>query len=204
MVALVPRVPGAGHASQGTTSVEVVGTASQLDDDIKSLLQDSVMHGVDTCVLRSAALGDAAPAPGSSDATGPGVSRLYLPGSASFLPPPINWRQLGDETEFVCSWVTTTERLLHDMLASVNQNIPRPIWVSPKREENLVCIPLASYTLSHPLMCFVSIALVPGSADVPALLAEVTQSWEAATALEATHVMVVHATETSAQEATTV
>jgi hypothetical protein len=73
-----------------------------------------------------------------------------------------------------------------------------------KKRGKLACIPLASYTLSHPLMCFVSIALVPGSADVHALLVEVTQSWEAAAALEATRVMVVYATETSAQEAATV
>jgi hypothetical protein len=49
---------------------------------------------------------------------------------------------------------TTIERLLHDTLASVDQNIPRLIQGSLKREENLARILLASSTLSHPSCVF--------------------------------------------------
>jgi hypothetical protein len=52
------------------------------------------------------------------------------------------------------------ERLLHEMPASVDWNILRLIRVSLKREENLACMLLASSTISHPLLCFVSVALV--------------------------------------------
>jgi hypothetical protein len=52
--------------------------------------------------------------------------------------------------------------VVHDTLDSVDQNILRPIQVSLKREENLALIPLASSTLSHPLLCFVFAALVLG------------------------------------------
>jgi hypothetical protein len=52
------------------------------------------------------------------------------------------------------------ERLLHEMPALVDRNILRLIRVSLKREENLACMLLASSTLSHPLLCFVSVALV--------------------------------------------
>jgi hypothetical protein len=69
---------------------------------------------------------------------------------------------VGDEAASACSQVTTVERLLHDTLASVDQNILRPIQVSLKREENLACITLASYMLSHPLLCIISVALVLG------------------------------------------
>jgi hypothetical protein len=61
---------------------------------------------------------------------------------------------VGDEAASACSQVTTVERLLHDTLASVDQNILRPIQVSLKREENLACITLASYTLSSPPMYY--------------------------------------------------
>jgi hypothetical protein len=51
---------------------------------------------------------------------------------------------------------------LHDTLALADQNIMRSIWVSLKRGENLARRPLASSTLSHPFLCFVSTALIPG------------------------------------------
>jgi hypothetical protein len=78
----------------------------------------------------------------------------------SFCPHPLIGGGWGAEVESACLLVATTERLLHDMLASVDQNNLRTIWVSLKREENLARIPLASSTLSHPLACFVSAALV--------------------------------------------
>jgi hypothetical protein len=59
----------------------------------------------------SAAPGDTALALGSSGATSPRVSGLYLPGSPGFPPPPISWRQVGDEAESMCLRVITTERL---------------------------------------------------------------------------------------------
>jgi hypothetical protein len=68
----------------------------------------------------SAAVGDTTPTPGSSSVVGPGVSRLYLPGSPGSLPLPINWRRVGDVTESACSQVAATKRLLHKMLASVH------------------------------------------------------------------------------------
>jgi hypothetical protein len=58
--------------------------------------------------------------PGSSGAMGPRVSKLYLPGSPIFMSPPINWRRVGDEAGSACSWVIAAERLLHDMLASID------------------------------------------------------------------------------------
>jgi hypothetical protein len=87
----------------------VVAADPQLGDDVRISLWDLVMSGAGIGVLGSAISGDTAPAPGSSCAAGPGVSRLYLSGSPGFLPPPINWRRAGDEAEIVCSWVATTE-----------------------------------------------------------------------------------------------
>jgi hypothetical protein len=77
-------------------------------------------------------------------------------------PQPINYRHVGDEAESSCLRVTSVEMLLHDTLASVDQNILHPIQVSLKREENLARKLLASSTLSHRLPCFVSAALVLG------------------------------------------
>jgi hypothetical protein len=142
--------------------IGMVGTIPQLGVDVESLLQDMVMHSVGAGVPRSAAPGDTAPAPASSGAVGPGVSGLYLPGSPGFPPSPINKRRVGDEAEYSCSRVTATGRLLHDKLALVDQNILHPIQVGLKREENLARIPLASSMLSHPVICFLSTALVPG------------------------------------------
>jgi hypothetical protein len=118
------EMPGADGASLGTASVKVDGAGPQSSDDTGGLLQDLVMRGAVTGVPRSATLGDAVPAPASSDTTGPGVSGLLLSDSPGIPPPPINWRQVGEDVEFTCSWVTTAERLLHETLASVDRNIP--------------------------------------------------------------------------------
>jgi hypothetical protein len=40
------------------------------------------------------------------------------------------------DTEFACSQVVTAERLLHQMLASVSQNLLYAIQVSLKKERN--------------------------------------------------------------------
>jgi hypothetical protein len=128
---------------------------------------------------------------------GSGIFGLYLPGSLSFLPPPIDWRWMGDEAGSACSWVTDTERLLHDTLALVKQNIPHSIRVSLKREENLAHILLASSTLSHPFCVLFLQLLSWGSADVPMLLVEVTRAWEAAATAEVARVLAVLAVETS-------
>jgi hypothetical protein len=121
-----------------------------------------VARGTDVGAPRSAAPGYAAPAPRSSSVTGPGASRLYLPGPHSFLPPPINWRRVGDETEFACSQDVTVERLLHKSLASVHQNILCLIRGSLKREKHLARIPLVSSALHHFYGILFFIALVPG------------------------------------------
>jgi hypothetical protein len=73
---------------------------------------------------------------------GLGVSGLLLLGSSSFLPLPIDWRWVEDNTEFTCLQVTTAERLLHETLASVSQNILRPIRASLKKErKTCLCAP---------------------------------------------------------------
>jgi hypothetical protein len=67
-----------------------------------------------------------------------------------------------DEAEFVCLQVITAERLLHEMLASVHQNILRLIRVSVKRGTKSCP---HSHGLLHAfsfLLYFVSIALVSG------------------------------------------
>jgi hypothetical protein len=138
----------------------VVGAVPRLGNDTESLLRDLGVHNADAGVLKSVTPNDTATAPGSSSVMRPRVSGLYLPRFPSFPPPPSNWWRVGDEAESTCSWVATIERWLHDMLASVNQNILRLIRVSLKREENLARMPLASSMLSHPLLCFVSATLV--------------------------------------------
>jgi hypothetical protein len=137
MMMSVLEVPSAGGTSQGTASVKEVGVAPLLCDDARNLLWDLVARSTSAGVSGSAAPGDAAPAPGSSGGTGLGVSGLYLPSSFSSSHPPINWSQVGDETESACSLVATAERLLHEMLASVHQNILHLIRVSLTREKIL-------------------------------------------------------------------
>jgi hypothetical protein len=69
---------------------------------------------------------------------------------------------VGDESEFTCSQVTTTETLLHRTLASVDCNIQRPIRVSLKKEGKFcMCASGFLHAPSSPL-CFVSTAPVLG------------------------------------------
>jgi hypothetical protein len=75
----------------------VDGAGPQLSDDAGGLHWDLVKREADIDAPRSAALGDAAPAPRSLGTTGLGVSGLDLPGSPGFPLPPIDWRQVGDE-----------------------------------------------------------------------------------------------------------
>jgi hypothetical protein len=67
-------------------------------------------------------------APESSGTVSPGVIGLLLP---------VDWRRVEDNAEFVCSLVTIMERMLWDMLASVDRNILHPIQVSLKKEGNI-------------------------------------------------------------------
>jgi hypothetical protein len=83
-------------------------------------------------------------------------------GSPGSPPTPIDWRWVGDKAESMCSKVTTMGRLLLETQASVNRNILGLIWVHLKREEKTVSAPPASFMDSHPLLCFVSAAPVPG------------------------------------------
>jgi hypothetical protein len=72
----------------------------------------------------------------------------------------------------------------------------------PEQRQNLACIPMASCTLFNS-SCVLFLQLLSwGGADVPALLAEVTEAQEAVTAVEATHVMAMPTVETCAREAT--
>jgi hypothetical protein len=98
----------------------VVGASPQPGDDARSSLWDLVTCGADVGVLGSDVPDDMVPALGSSGATGPVVSGLYLPGSPLFPPLPINWWRKGDEVEYVCLRVATTERLLHETLVLVD------------------------------------------------------------------------------------
>jgi hypothetical protein len=74
----------------------VDGAVPQLSDDVGGLLQDLVMRDADIGVPGSATPGNAALAPESLGAVGPGVSGLHLLGSSGFPPPPINWRRVED------------------------------------------------------------------------------------------------------------
>jgi hypothetical protein len=127
-------MPGVDGVSQGVACVEVDGAGPQLSDDVGGLLWDLVKRGTGINVPGSVAPGDAVPPPGSIGTTGLVLSGLDLPGSPGFLHVPIDWRQVGDEAESVCSQVTAMERLLHEMLASIDRNILHPIRVGLKRE----------------------------------------------------------------------
>jgi hypothetical protein len=89
-------------------------------DSAEKLLQDLVVRGAGAGIS-----GGAAPAPGSLSIVGPGVSGLFLSGSPGSSSPPINWRRVKYEAESACLHVAAAERLLHEMLASVHQNILR-------------------------------------------------------------------------------
>jgi hypothetical protein len=160
-----------------------------------------VKHDADIGILGSAAPGDAAPAPRSLDTMGLGVSGLHLSVSPNFSPSPIDWRQVGDKVESTCSHVATTEMLLHKTLASVNQNILRPIWVGLKREKKPPAhLRLPSCFLIPSCILFLQL-LSQGSMDVPAFQVEVTRALEVVATTETIRIVVVLAVETSAQEA---
>jgi hypothetical protein len=96
----------------------------------------------------------------TSGAAGLVVSGLLLAGSPNILPPPIDWRRVGDNVEVTCSWVAAVEKLLHEMQASIDGNILRLIRVCLKKERK-IC-PCASHflqALSSPPV-FVSVAPV--------------------------------------------
>jgi hypothetical protein len=78
----------------------------------------------------------------------------------SALRPRPSPRDVGDEVESMCSQVIVVERLLHETLASVHQNIMRPIRVSLKREAKSCPHPNDFLHALLFLMCFVSTALV--------------------------------------------
>jgi hypothetical protein len=103
VVVSATEVLGASDPPWGVTGVEVADTGPQLSDSTRSLLQDLVVCSADVNIPKSAYPSDAAPVPGSSSTMSPGRSGLYLPGFPGSLPPPINWRQLEDEAESVCS-----------------------------------------------------------------------------------------------------
>jgi hypothetical protein len=72
---------------------------------------------------------------------------------------------------------------------------------SSEKEKKTTSAPLASFMHSHPFFILFLQLLNQGSADVPALQAEVTRVREATAAMEATRIVVVFAIETSAQKA---
>jgi hypothetical protein len=157
------------------------------------------MRGASFGVPKSAAPGDAAPAPGSLGVVCLRISRLLLLGSPGFPPSLIDWRRVEDNAEFTCSQVTAAERLLQETLASVGQNKLRSIRVSLKMRGKLACTPLTFFIKpSHPLLCLFLQHLSWGSADTPALQAKVTRAREAAVVVEAARVMSVLGVDTSA------
>jgi hypothetical protein len=143
-------------------SVEVDGADPQPNNDTGGSLQDLVMRGTGIGVPRRAVPGDAAPAPGSSRATGPRVSRPLILGYLGFPPLPIDWRLVGGDAEFTCLRVATVERLLHETLASIYRNILHLIRVSLKKEKK-ICLHASSFlqSLSSPLV-FIYAAPISG------------------------------------------
>jgi hypothetical protein len=113
------EMSGTDGTLPGAASVKVDGVNPQPSDNTEGSLWDLVMHGTSISVPRSAAPDDAYPAPRSLGVADMEVSGLLLPGSPSFLPPPINWRRVGDNAKLACSQVTATERLLHKTLSPI-------------------------------------------------------------------------------------
>jgi hypothetical protein len=59
-------------------------------------------------------------------------------------------------------------------------------------------VPMAPFELSHSLLPLLLQHVSQGSVGMPILQADVTRAWEAATAVVATRVAMVHAAKTSA------
>jgi hypothetical protein len=108
-------------------------------DDIGRLLYDMVTHGADLGMPESAVPGEVIPATRFSGFIDLAVAGLPLPGSPGFSPPPIDWRRVEGDIEFVCSQDAVVKRLVHEMLASIGRNLLHPIWVRLKKEIN-VCL----------------------------------------------------------------
>jgi hypothetical protein len=120
------------------------------------------VHDIGASISRSAVLGDAAPAPGSSSTVSLEISGPHLPGAPGSSSPSIDWRRMEDEAEFSCSQVTITEKLLHETLALVHQKILCPVQVSLKRETKF---PLHSNDFLHAFsffLCFVPATFISG------------------------------------------
>jgi hypothetical protein len=158
----VQEMLGVDGVSLGAASVKVDGVEPHPSDDTRGSLRDLVMCGASIDVPRSAALGNAALAPGPLGVVGLGVSALLLPTSPSFPPLPTDWRWVEDNAEFACPLVATVERLLHETLASVSQNILHPIWVSLKNERK-TCLWASGFLQAlSPPPAFLSAAPIPG------------------------------------------
>jgi hypothetical protein len=132
-----------------------------------------VKHSIDIDVPGSAAPGDVAPAPGSLGTRVRGCLNYTCQALPAFHPA-YRLEAGGDEVEFACSQVVTTERLRHETLALVDRNILRSIRVGLKKRKKTASAPLASFMHSHPLLCFVSATPVPGQRECSALQVEVT------------------------------
>jgi hypothetical protein len=128
------------------------------------------VRGTSASIPESAAPGHMAPAPRFLSTVSLGVSGLYLSGSPGAPPLPITWRRVEDEADSTCLHVSTMERLLHKMLASVHLNILRLVWVSLKSETKSCPHFHGLHHIFSFLICFVSVAHVPGQlicASVP-------------------------------------
>jgi hypothetical protein len=86
---MVQEASSADGASLGAISIEADGASPRPGDDAKGMFQDWVICCNGISAPRSATLGVASPAPGSSGAAGAGVSGLLLPDSLGFSPSPI-------------------------------------------------------------------------------------------------------------------
>jgi hypothetical protein len=140
VVALATEVLGAEDALQCATGTEMA----------------------DAGVSGSVAPGDAASALGSSSAMILRLLRSYLPGSLDSVPPPINWRQVENEAKSMSSQVATTERLLHEALASVHHNILHPVWVSLRKEAKIQFVLQWLPPCLLIFLCFASVASILG------------------------------------------
>jgi hypothetical protein len=102
----------------------------------------------------------------------------------------------------MCSQVATAERLLHETLASVGQNILCQIWVSLKKvRKSCLCASSFLHSLSLLLLCGVFVAPVPGQHGHACIAGGGGPGVGGSHPCGGTRVMAVLVAETSAQEA---
>jgi hypothetical protein len=99
----VQEMPDADGTLLGAVSIEVDRASPLPRDDTGGLLHDLVTHGSGPGMPGIAVPGDTILALGFLGVVGSGVAGLCLSGSPDFPPPPINWRRVEGDAEFVVS-----------------------------------------------------------------------------------------------------